>query len=116
MPSTLPTQGLPYFDLVRHLHRQREFSLKTFGPGARTKGVLAHIRKELDEVAKDPTDITEWVDIVLLALDGAYRAGHEPEAIAAAIDAKQTRNMNRVWPDWRTADPDGPIEHDRSGE
>lgn len=27
------------FDLVAHLYRQREFSARTFGPGARTAGV-----------------------------------------------------------------------------
>ena len=33
-----------------------------------------------------------------------------------AIMAKQARNEARVWPDWRTADPDKAIEHDRSKE
>jgi len=33
------------FDLVAHLSRQRDFSARTFGPGARTKGVLDHIRR-----------------------------------------------------------------------
>ena len=37
------------FDIVAHLARQRAFSEKTFGPGARTKGVIDHIRKELGE-------------------------------------------------------------------
>ncbi len=38
------------FDLVAHLHRQRDFSLRTFGPGERTAGVLDHLRKELRQV------------------------------------------------------------------
>jgi protein-tyrosine-phosphatase len=106
----------PRFDLVAHLHRQRAFSERTFGPGARTKGVVDHIRKELTEIEADPTDIMEWVDVIILAFDGAWRAGWEPEAIVAAIVAKQTRNEGRAWPDWRTADPDKAIEHDRSAE
>lgn len=101
------------FDLIAHLHRQREFSLRTFGPGRRTKGVLDHIRKELAEIEADPTDVEEWADLLLLALDGAWRAGHEPEAIAAALEAKQTKNEGRTWPDWRTAEPDKAIEHVR---
>lgn len=101
-------------DLVAHLHRQRNFSLKTFGPGPRSAGVVAHIRKELAEIEAKPADIMEWVDVVLLALDGAWRAGHEPEEIAAAIVAKQTRNESRDWPDWRTMPADSPIEHKRS--
>lgn len=104
------------FDLVAHLHRQREFSLKTFGPGARTAGVVDHIRKELIEIEADPTDVKEWIDVVILAFDGAWRAGFEPSEIVEAIVAKQTKNEKRRWPDWRTADPDKAIEHDRSGE
>lgn len=93
--------------------RQREFSARTFGPGARTAGVLAHIRKELVEIEANPGDVMEWVDIILLAIDGAWRAGHSPEAIAAAVPTKQGINEGRDWPDWRTADPNGPIEHKR---
>lgn len=102
-------------DLIAHIRRQREFSARTFGPGARTQGVIAHIRKELAEVEANPTDVFEWVDIVLLALDGAWRAGHLPEIIANAILIKQECNEGRQWPDWQTADPNGPIEHKREG-
>lgn len=104
------------FDMLAHLQRQRVWSEQTFGPGARTKGVVDHIRKELCEIEADPTDITEWIDVVILALDGAWRAGATPEQIVATLVAKQTKNENRNWPDWRTADPDKAIEHDRTGE
>jgi len=99
------------FDLVKHLYRQRQFSEKTFGPGARTKGVLDHLKKELSEVGKNPDDVTEWIDIVLLAFDGAWRSGHSPEEIVSALEAKQTKNESRSWPDWRQASPDKAIEH-----
>ncbi len=102
------------YDLVRHIYRAREFSEKTFGPGRRSAGVVAHIRKELDEIERAPGDIEEWIDVMILALDGAWRAGHEPEEIAAALAAKQIKNENRTWPDWRTIPHDQPIEHDRS--
>lgn len=103
----------PEFDLVAHLHRQREFSLRTFGPGERAAGVLDHIRKELVEIEADPKDIIEWVDVILLALDGAWRSGHTPEEIAQAITDKPSRNEARQWPDWRTAEPGMAIEHVR---
>lgn len=99
------------FDLIEHLYRQRSFSEKTFGPGTRTDGVLDHIAKESAEVRAKPLDLEEWVDLILLSLDGAWRAGHEPEAIAAAIEAKQAKNESRAWPDWRTADTGKAIEH-----
>lgn len=104
------------FDLAAHLSRQREFSRKTFGPGGRTKGVLDHIRKELAEIEANPNDIEEWVDVIILAFDGAWRAGWDPHDIIHAIIAKQTKNEGRRWPDWRTADPEKAIEHDRSVE
>ncbi len=98
------------FDLVAHIRRARAFSERTFGPGERTAGVLAHIREELAEVEAAPNDLTEWIDVVILALDGAWRAGYEPEEIVVALAAKQTRNEARTWPDWRTQPTDAPIK------
>lgn len=102
------------FNLVSHLERQKEFSEKTFGPGQRTKGVIDHIRKELLEIEADPKDITEWVDVIILAFDGAWRAGWNASDIVASIVAKQEKNESRTWPDWRKADPNKAIEHDRT--
>lgn len=104
------------FNLVEHLHRARAFSEKTFGPGARAEGIVAHICKELDEIIAEPTDLEEWIDVMILAMDGAWRAGYEPEEIVAALVAKQNKNESRTWPDWRKFADDQPIEHDRSGE
>ncbi len=104
------------FDLVAHLRRQMAFSEKTFGPGSRVQGVCDHIRKELIEVEDEDGPLAEWVDVILLALDGAWRSGATPEQIAAAITAKQERNETRVWPDWRTAPVGKAIEHDRTME
>lgn len=102
------------FNLHAHLQRQRAFSEKTFGPGARTKGVIDHIRKELKEIEADPTDISEWIDVAILALDGAWRAGFTPEQIIQTLVAKQDKNEARTWPDWRTMSEDQAIEHDRT--
>lgn len=101
------------FDLEMHLYRQRAFSEATFGPGERTKAILEHLRKELVEVEERPKDLSEWIDVAILAFDGAWRAGYTPEQIAAALEAKQTKNEARAWPDWRTAEADKPIEHIR---
>ena len=101
-------------DLIKHIERQIKFSKFTFGPGARTSGVCDHIRKELTEIEADPHDLEEWVDVILLSIDGAWRSGHTPQQIVSAIDSKLTKNENRQWPDWRTADPDKAIEHIRT--
>ena len=91
--------------------------------------MIDHIRKELKEIEEVNADASEWVDVVLLALDGLSRRlryvngigqGKEsdPRDVAAVIcqmiEGKQTRNEMRDWPDWRTADPNKAIEHDRS--
>lgn len=102
------------FDFIGHIKRQKTFSLATFGPGPRTQMVVDHIRKELVEVELNPADLDEWVDVILLGLDGAWRAGHRPGAIAAAITAKQTRNEQRQWPDWRQCNPNKAIQHIRA--
>lgn len=99
------------FSFERHLWRQRSFSERAFGPGERTAGIIDHIRKELKEIEENPEDISEWIDVVILALDGAWRAGHSPGEIIAALEAKQEKNELRKWPDWRTQPKDKAIEH-----
>ena len=131
-------------DLKQHLIRQMVFSRATFGPGARTEGVLDHIKKEIEEVraeASKPVNspsgrgryaALEWVDLVILSLDGltrelwanGIRSGLDGDYKAPAdtvaemaqklIMDKQARNERRDWPDWRTADPNKAIEHVRT--
>lgn len=102
------------FDFVAHLERQQRFSAHTFGPGSRAAGIVDHIRKELLEIEADPGDLREWVDVIILALDGAWRTGAAPQEVIAAVVAKQTKNEARVWPHWSTMPADKAIEHDRS--
>lgn len=120
-PDEVPLYAAPQanaeaFDFVAHLARQAEFSARTFGPGARVAGVCDHIRKELIEVETSGGDLKEWVDVIILGLDGAWRSGATPQEIIAAIVAKQAKNEARTWPDWRTVDPTKAIEHDRGGQ
>lgn len=104
------------YDLIAHLHRQRAFSLNTFGPGERFDGVMDHIKKECKELRQAPKDLEEWIDLVLLAFDGAWRAGFTPEQIAAGLFAKQGKNEARKWPDWKTAPAGKAIEHIRESK
>jgi hypothetical protein len=102
------------YDLVAHVRRQKEFSEKTFGPGTRFYGVLDHIEKETEEIRANPKDLSEWCDLILLAIDGAWRQDFTPEQIAEGLEAKLTKNENRTWPDWRTAPEGQAIEHVRT--
>lgn len=95
---------------------QKQFSENTFGPGDRAQGVVDHIRKELQEIEADPSDLEEWIDVMILAADGAWRSGATAQEVEDAYLAKLRKNMQRTWPDWRTADRTKAIEHDRSGE
>lgn len=98
-----------------HLDQQRKWSDKTFGPGRRTKGVVAHIAKELEEVLESGgSDLTEWVDVMILAVDGATRAGYSGDQVLATYRAKMHENYKREWPDWRGFSEDEPIEHVRT--
>jgi hypothetical protein len=63
----------------------------------------------------------EWLDVVILSLDGLTRALIEagyhwpevPEVACRFIRIKQDQNEQRDWPDWRTAPKDKAIEHKR---
>lgn len=90
---------------------QRAWSAKTFGPGRRTLGIIDHIEAEIVEIKKDPTDVEEWIDIVILALDGAWRTGASPARIVEVLVDKMARNRARKWPDWRDFTEDQRIEH-----
>lgn len=132
MPQTLPqpVTGHAGFDLIGHLQRQMDFSARTFGPGARTEGVCDHIRKELVEVQDDAAAgkpvLHEWIDVIILGFDGAWRAAMAAQPnltfreaadwIVAELVAKQAKNERRTWPDWRTAPAGRAIEHVRGAE
>jgi hypothetical protein len=97
--------------MSQYLIRQRTWSESTFGPGKRTGGITAHIAKELEEIRKDPDDLTEWIDVIILGLDGYWRAGGKPEEFMRLLTAKQAKNFSRQWPP--IAPEDQAVEHVR---
>lgn len=101
-------------NLIEYIRDQIRWSLSTFGDGPRDESLCNHIRKELDEIAAAPKDLEEWIDVIILALDGAWRAGYRPEQIAAMLESKQQKNFARTFivPE----DPTQPCEHDRTKE
>ncbi len=52
--------------------------------------------------------------MVILALDGAWRAGYLPEEIVAELERKQAVNFAREWPPAKDVDPEQPSEHVRT--
>lgn len=83
--------------LREYIHRHKDWSLSTFGDGQQTEKLCNHIEKELAEIRQSPNDLLEWVDIIILAIDGAWRAGYSPVEIINALIQKQAINFERKW-------------------
>jgi len=110
------TQNSTFDDYLR---RHLEWGHATFGTPADGRGPLGpldHLKKELVEIAEDPHDLKEWVDAIILSIDGFLRAGGKVTMVLPMMFEKQAKNATRDWPDWRTADPDKAIEHVRTAE
>lgn len=116
-------------DFTAHLTRQAAVSRALFGPGPRTEGICDHIAKELNEISiaeHEDDRAHEWVDVAILALDGLLRSiwAFDPHLTAPQVadravkmlEAKQSKNEKRTWPDWRTVPGLRAIEHIRGHE
>lgn len=102
-------------NLYDYIQRHQQWSHDTFGPVSHRgpEGSIKHLRKEVEELAADPTDVSEVADVMILAIDIAYRAGITPEELITGLQDKQDTNIARKWPHWRKADPNEPVEHER---
>lgn len=96
-----------------YLVRQKGWSETTFGAGPRTEGICKHITKELDEIRQKPGDLVEWIDVMILALDGYWRAGGDPFDVVDLLEKKQAENFARQWPARGTVPEGEPVEHVR---
>lgn len=102
------------YSFKEFLKLQIPWSTRTFGPTKRTEGILKHIEKEIAEVRAEPDDLTEWVDLIILALDGYWRHGGTPDTISRDVFDKQAKNFVRKYP-FPESD-DVPSEHVRESE
>ncbi len=98
-----------YTFLFLYLSAQRAWSHVTFGRGRRTVGITRHIEKECEEIRAKPDDLGEWIDVMILALDGYWRAGGTPNMIEWHLREKQDKNFGRRWPAPQSEDE--PTEH-----
>lgn len=95
--------------------RQIDWSKRTFGPDRRTLGITEHIALELDEIKAEPDDLEEWVDVMILGFDGAWRTGHSPTEILEAYERKMNKNFARKWPKYEQGSEDQAILHTKEG-
>lgn len=64
--------------ILDYLTRHRDWSWHSFGTPADGRGPAGphnHIAKELKEIEADPDDLEEWIDVIILSIDGCLRAG-----------------------------------------
>lgn len=97
--------------MIGYIQNHIDWSRRTFGEGPHTQGLIKHIKKELDEIDAQPQDLEEWCDVIILGIDGAWRAGFTALEVAEALLRKQAKNAQREWP--QNVPDDQPIEHKR---
>jgi hypothetical protein len=100
-------------DFVELWREQEAFSEATF-PGITPLAVARHLRSEADELIASPTDRLEWVDALLLSIDGARRAGMTCDELLALAFRKIEINRQRQWP--AVVDVNESVEHIRNPE
>ncbi len=66
--------------------QQKAWSSATFGGAAERgpDGPLNHLLLEIAELEEDPSDLSEWADCLILAMDAAWRAHRELKLDKAA--------------------------------
>lgn len=102
-------ESVPTLDSI--LAEVNEWQAVTF-PRATPASVVAHLKKEVDELAADPTDTAELADVVFLVVGLAYELGLSMPDLAAVVARKLAVNRTRTW-----GEPDelGIVEHVREG-
>lgn len=83
-----------------------EWQAVTF-PRATPASVVEHLRREVQELVADPTDLSELADVVFLAVGLAYELGVDLKAVVAE---KLAVNKARTW---GQPDEHGVVEHVR---
>jgi hypothetical protein len=105
-------QDSTLMNIKEYVEQQINWSKSTFADHPNLDSILSHIEEEIAEIRENPTDPYEWIDIIILALEGAWRiAGLTPEEVALYLRSKQEINSQRSWPDITTYPKGKPIGH-----
>lgn len=94
--------------LATFMDRLQVVSRKQFGEGKRTGSLTKKISQELEEVIAQPDDLEEWVDILILAMDGYWRHGGTSEWLLHDLHNKLCVVAERTYP---KTDEDTPVQH-----
>lgn len=89
---------------------QGRWSDTTFGLHNSPEGCIAHLAKEVKELAANPYDLTEQADCLMLLLDANRRSGFTADDLLAAAWDKLEVCRGR---EWAKPGADGSVEHVR---
>ena len=92
------------------LHRWAD---QTFGENRPPDGAIAHLQREVQELAAEPHDVWEYVDCLTLLLDAMSNAGINIRSVLSFSWDKLDINRHR---EWGEVQPDGTIEHVRKAD
>jgi hypothetical protein len=87
----------------------KAWSARTFGTNHGPEVSITHLIHEANEILANPRDLEEYADVLILLLDGVWRAGYTYFDLVAAVEDKHKKNLTRTW----HRDPDGTFQHDR---
>lgn len=73
-----------------------EWAYKVFQE-ATLSSIFNHIRSELEEIEKEPHDVSEWADVMILFIQAAYNENHSMTQIFKAVEDKFEINKKRKW-------------------
>lgn len=99
--------AVPTLDSI--IREVNEWQAATF-PRATPASVVEHLRREVDELVKDPADVMELADVVFLAVGLAYELDLTVDDLARVVAEKLAINRQRVW---QEPDDQGVVEHVR---
>lgn len=99
-------------DFKRFQTECHRWSEQTFGIGRSPDGPIAHLVKEVEELQKQPYDLMEYADCLMLILDAASNADIPADILLEAAWDKLEINRHR---DWGKPDENGVVEHVRDG-
>lgn len=66
-------------------------------PNRRATGTLLKLFEEIGEIAANPTDASEYADVMIVLLDFAKMHGINGMQLEEAIKIKMEVNKNRAW-------------------
>lgn len=77
--------------------RIAEWRHETFGVQESVEPTLNHLKDEIEEISKEPKDIYEYADAMMLLLDAANISGYNYDDIIQAVKEKFEICKKRKW-------------------